>query len=230
MRNDVINMSRARDKEKNLSPWQKLDQPVWCSHHWTTRGSWRSWTIYKVSLSRARGMLITSFLIFSPSFKFTIFIYHTHDDCILPSLPQVLPSSVVRASDPCQKGHIFNSCRGLRFFSFWCLLRVDHVMSFLTNVLEGGVLSCHHWNETSSAVLSHGTIYLACSPNCWDCGWNLIVLDLFSSSFNWHFYLVCSPDFWNLGWNPMLLPFNETSLVELLYGAIYFLGFHKRHI
>ena len=52
------------------------------------------------------------------------------------------------------------------FFSFSCSLRVDHVMSFFTNVLVGGALSCHHLNETSSAVLSHGTIYLACSPNC----------------------------------------------------------------
>ena len=80
MRNDVINMSRAR------------------------------------SLSRARDMLITSFLIPSLSLKFTIILYlsHTsdtwrfrhccrthviHEPCIWPSSPWVLQSSVVRASD-----------------------------------------------------------------------------------------------------------------------------------
>ena len=228
-------MSRARDREKHLSPRQKLN--LWPSVH-------RSDAL-TTELRRARDeldyiqgfcalclwhvFLITSFLIFSLSFKFTSFIYHTHDDCILPSSPRVFPSSVVRASELCQKGHKFNSCRGLRFFLVLVLLAcIDHVMSFLSIFLVGGVLSCYHSNETSSAVLSHGTIYLVYSPNFWNCGWNLIVLpfklNLFSSSFTWHYYLVCSPNFWNLGWNPMLLPFNET------YGAIYFLGFHKRHV
>ena len=35
------------------------------------------------------------------------------------------------------------------------------------------ILRCDHSNETSSAVLSHGTIYLVCSSNFWVCGWNL---------------------------------------------------------
>ena len=32
------------------------------------------------------------------------------------------------------------------------------------------ILWCYHSNETSSAVLSHGTIYLVCSSNFWVCG------------------------------------------------------------
>ena len=38
------------------------------------------------------------------------------------------------------------------------------------------ILWCYHSNETSSAVLSHGTIYSVCSSNFWVCGWNPIVL------------------------------------------------------
>ena len=37
-------------------------------------------------------------------------------------------------------------------------------------------LWCYHSNETSSAVLSHGTIYLVCSSNFRVCGWNPMVL------------------------------------------------------
>ena len=32
------------------------------------------------------------------------------------------------------------------------------------------ILWCDHSNETSSAVLSRGTIYLVCSSNFWVCG------------------------------------------------------------
>ena len=39
-----------------------------------------------------------------------------HEPCIWPISPQVLRSSVVRASDGCTEGHRFNSSRGLRFF------------------------------------------------------------------------------------------------------------------
>ena len=63
----------------------------------------------------------------------SFFIYHTHDNfniadpavrrthvihkpCTWPSSPQVLCSSVVRASDHCMEDHRFNSCWGLRFF------------------------------------------------------------------------------------------------------------------
>ena len=49
------------------------------------------------------------------------------------------------------------------------------------------ILWCYHSNEISSAVISHGTIYLVCSSNFWVCGWNPLVLpfkwNLFSSTF-----------------------------------------------
>ena len=49
------------------------------------------------------------------------------------------------------------------------------------------ILWCYHSNEISSAVISHGTIYLVCSSNFWVCGWNPMVLpfkwNLFSSTF-----------------------------------------------
>ena len=49
------------------------------------------------------------------------------------------------------------------------------------------ILLCYHSNETSSAVLSHGTVYLVCSSNFWVCGWNPRVLpfkwNLFSGTF-----------------------------------------------
>ena len=89
---------------------------------------------------------------FSPSFKFTIFIYHTHDDCILPSSPWVLPSSVVRASDPCQKGHKFNSCRGLRFFLVLVLVACwsHHAISHQLFSRWNPVLLPFKWNLFSS--------------------------------------------------------------------------------
>ena len=199
--------------------------PVWCYEGLVT-----SWTIYKVSVPCACSMYSWShhFSFFHPALNLpALFITHMtivfylalHESFLaqwlehLSCVKKVINSIPVGDSD---------------FFSFSFSWHVDHVMSFLSIFLVGGVLSCYHSNETSSAVLSHGTIYLVYSPNFWNCGWNLIVLpfklNLFSSSFTWHYYLVCSPNFWNLGWNPMLLPFNET------YGAIYFLGFHKRHV
>ena len=40
------------------------------------------------------------------------------------------------------------------------------------------ILWCGHSKETSSAVLSHGTIFLVCSSNFWVCEWNLAVWSL----------------------------------------------------
>ena len=52
------------------------------------------------------------------------------------------------------------------------------------------ILWYYHSNETSLAVLSHGTIYLVCISNFWVCGWNPMLLpfkwNLFSSSFPWY--------------------------------------------
>ena len=95
------------------------------------------------------------------------------------------------------------------------------------------ILWCYHSNETSSAVLSHGTIYFLCSSNIWICGWNLMVwpfkwilppppppyflMVLFSRC------LVCSVNFWDCRRNPMVWPFqwNFFSYVVLLHGTIY---------
>ena len=46
---------------------------------------------------------------------------------------------------------------------FQVLLYILYVV--LTFVSLGEILWCYHSNKTSSAVLSHGTIYLACSSN-----------------------------------------------------------------
>ena len=70
----------------------------------------------------------------------------------------------------------------------------------------------YHSNETSSAVLSHSTIYLACGSYFWVCGPNTVVLpfewNLFSGTFTWC-YLFRMLLLWLLsrGWNPMVLPF-----------------------
>ena len=55
------------------------------------------------------------------------------------------------------------------------------------------ILWCYHSKETSSALLSHGTILI----------------------------LVCSSNFWICGRNPMVLPFKETSSAVLSHGTIY---------
>ena len=57
------------------------------------------------------------------------------------------------------------------------------------------ILWCYHSNEISSAVLSHGTIYLVCSSNFQVCGRNRI-----------------------------LLPFKWNLLAVLSHGNIYYLG------
>ena len=48
MRNDVINMSRAQDKEKTEFPigteLRTFRPPVGCSNHWATKDSWRAGT------------------------------------------------------------------------------------------------------------------------------------------------------------------------------------------
>ena len=54
------------------------------------------------------------------------------------------------------------------------------------------ILWCYHSNETSSAVLSHGTIYLVCSSKFWVCGWNPMVLQ-----FKWNFFTSYFTPFWH---------------------------------
>ena len=55
-------------------------------------------------------------------------------------------------------------------------------------------LWCYHSNQTSLAVLPHGTVCFVCSSKLWACGWNPI-------------------------WCNLL---NETSLAVLLHGTIWF--------
>ena len=95
---------------------------------------------------------------------------------------------------------------------FHMVLFIQYVVLTLKSVDE--ILWCYHSSETSSAVLSHGTIYAVCSSNFWVCGWNPMVLpfkwNLFSSTFIWCYLSSSSitpcEGFRNLGkfclWNP----------------------------
>ena len=86
------------------------------------------------------------------------------------------------------------------------------------------ILWCDHSNETSSAVLSHGTIYLVCSSNFWVCGWNPMVWpfkwNLFSSTFTWY-YLYAVLTFESVDKLLWCDHPNETSSAVLLHGTIY---------
>ena len=95
------------------------------------------------------------------------------------------------------------------------------------------ILWCDHSNETSSAVLSHGTIYLVCSSNFWVCGWNPMVLpfkwNLFSSTFTWYYlFSMYSSNFWVCGWNPMVWPFKwkllNSTFLWLHHTILFFLS------
>ena len=72
---------------------------------------------------------------------------------------------------------------------FHMVLFIHYVVLTFDSVDE--ILWCYHLNETSSAVLSRGIIYLVCSSNFWCCGWNPMVLpskwNLFSSTFTWYY-------------------------------------------
>ena len=73
------------------------------------------------------------------------------------------------------------------------------------------ILWCDHSNETSSAVVAHGTICFVQSSNFWVCWWNPMVWpfkwNLFCSSFTCTTFFVCSSNFWVCLWNPMVWPF-----------------------
>ena len=61
------------------------------------------------------------------------------------------------------------------------------------------ILWCYHSSETSSAVVSHGTIYYVCSSN----------------------FCVCE-------WNPMLLPFKWNLFGSTLHSTVYFGDFRRK--
>ena len=89
----------------------------------------------------------------------------------------------------------------------------------MTEALKGGSnfwvcrqnLWCDHSNETSSAVLSHGTIYIVCFSNLLVYGWNPMVWafkwNIFSSTFTRCYLFSSSSNFWVCGPNPIVLPF-----------------------
>ena len=90
----------------------------------------------------------------------------------------------------------------------------------------------YHSNETSSAVLLHGTIYLACSCYFWVFGPKPMVLpfkwNLFSSTFTWYhlfrmlLWLLC---LWMKSYG---ITIQLKPLAALLHGAINSVGFYKR--
>ena len=62
-----------------------------------------------------------------------------------------------------------------------CANNIAKSMTYLTRTVltfasVDEILCCNHLNKTSSAVLSHGTIYSVWSSNLWLCGWDPMVL------------------------------------------------------
>ena len=90
------------------------------------------------------------------------------------------------------------------------------------------ILWCDHSNETSSAVLSHGTIYLVCSSNFWVCGrnsmmwpfkWNLSACTL---TWCYLFVKILENEIWKFGPNLPLATFGServNSVLETLTGS-----------
>ena len=95
---------------------------------------------------------------------------------------------------------------------FHMVLFVLYVVLTFESVDE--LLWCYHSNETSSAVLSHSTVYSVCSSNFWVSGWNPLVwpfewkLLSITCTFLWHYLLYINTQdgstFWVYGWNPMV--------------------------
>ena len=102
----------------------------------------------------------------------------------------------------------------IRYVLWPFTLRVSDMLSckvVLTSESVDKLLWCYHSTETSSAVLSHGTIYLVCSSNfesvdkiLWCYHSNETSSAVLS---NGTIYLVCSSNFWVRGCNRMVYPF-----------------------
>ena len=91
-------------------------------------------------------------------------------------------------------------------------------------------LWCYHSYETSSAVLSHGNIYLVCNSNFWVCGPNSMVLpfiwNLFSSTFTWYYlFSICNSNFESVDEILWYDHSNKTSSAVLSNWAICFAKF-----
>ena len=97
--------------------------------------------------------------------------------------------------------------------------------TFLTFEPVEKTLWYDHSNETSSAVLSHATIYLVCGSNNWVGGRNLVVRpsnETFSTVLSHDtICLVCSSNFWVCGRTLMVLPFKWTSSAVLSHATSY---------
>ena len=97
------------------------------------------------------------------------------------------------------------------------LQRYFHMVPFiyyavLTFESVDEILWCYHLNETSSAVLSHGTIYLVCSSSesvdeiLWCYHSNETSSAVLSQGIIYYVY-ACSSKFWGCGRNPVVWTF-----------------------
>ena len=72
-------------------------------------------------------------------------------------------------------------------------IQMKHLQQYFHMILfiQYEILWCDHSNETSSALLSHGTIYLLWGSYFGVCGWNPIEWpfkwNIFSSTFTWYY-------------------------------------------
>ena len=106
-----------------------------------------------------------------------------NDTCFYPFTPSLTrfwrneSSLLPRVLLPFQR-NLFSS-------TFTLVLIIQHLVIIFESV--GEILWCYHSNETSSAVLSHGTNYSVRSCNFWVCGWNPMVLAFKWNLFGWAF-------------------------------------------
>ena len=109
--------------------------PVECSNHWATKER-KNLSLFfflcPISCPWHIAHIISLFFTELKIYHLSLFITHMtistllilavrrthviHEPCIWPSSPQVLHTSVVRASDWCMEDHRFNSWWGLRIF------------------------------------------------------------------------------------------------------------------
>ena len=90
-----------------------------------------------------------------------------HEPCIWPISPQVLRSSVVRASDGCTEGHRFNSSRGLRFFLCPILVtcwshHFSSLLCFFYSVQVWQLSVLHHFLSSLNTKHAHNIM-----PSSW---------------------------------------------------------------
>ena len=98
-----------RDKKSSTEMFEKQNQCLWHVDHIISH-FFTELKIYHYSL------IITHMTISTLLIQAVCRAHVIHKPCIWPSSPQVLCSSVVRASDQFTEGHRFSSFPGLRFF------------------------------------------------------------------------------------------------------------------